>query len=74
MTHDFLLLLFLLTAMAATAAVARRFDLTPAIAFLVSGLALAFIPGLPRFELAPEVVLLIVLPPLIYSSGVAMSY
>lgn len=74
MTHDFLLFLFLLTAMAAIAAVARRFDLTPAIAFLVSGLALAFIPGLPRFELAPEVVLLIVLPPLIYSAGVAMSW
>lgn len=74
MTHDFLIFLFLLTAMAAIAAMARRFDLTPAIAFLVSGLALAFIPGLPRIELAPEVVLLIVLPPLIYSAGVAMSW
>jgi len=74
MTSDFLTILLLVTAMAATAALAQRFALTPAIAFLVTGLALAFIPGLPRIELAPEVVLLIVLPPLIYSAGVAMSW
>jgi CPA1 family monovalent cation:H+ antiporter len=74
MTDGFLILLLLLTAMAATAAVARRFELTPALAFLTIGIALAFIPGLPRLELAPEVVLLIVLPPLIYSAGVSMSW
>jgi len=37
-------------------------------------LALALVPGLPTVELAPEFVLLIVLPPLIYSSAVAMSW
>jgi len=74
MTHDFVIVLFLVTAMAAIAALARRFELTPAIAFLLSGLALAFIPGIPPIALAPEVVLLIVLPPLIYSAGVAMSW
>ena len=31
-------------------------------------------PGLPRIELAPELVLLGILPPLIYSAGVAMSW
>jgi monovalent cation/hydrogen antiporter len=74
MTENFLIVLLLLTAMAATAAAARRFDLTPALAFLAVGIALAFIPGLPRIELAPQVVLLIVLPPLIYSAGVSMSW
>jgi CPA1 family monovalent cation:H+ antiporter len=74
MTDQFLIALFLVTAMAAIAAVARRFNLTPAIAFLVCGLALALIPGLPRIELAPEVVLLIVLPPLIYYAGFSMSW
>ncbi len=74
MTESFLLLLLLLTALAATAAVARRFELTPALAFLMTGIVLAFIPGLPRIELAPDVVLLIVLPPLIYSAGVSMSW
>jgi monovalent cation/hydrogen antiporter len=31
-------------------------------------------PGLPRVELSPELVLLLVVPPLIYSAGVAMSW
>ena len=31
-------------------------------------------PGLPRMELAPELVLLVILPPLIYSAGVSMSW
>src|SRR5581483_3232480 len=35
---------------------------------------LALIPGLPRIALAPELVLLGMLPPLIYSAGVAMSW
>ncbi|MGO9357401.1 MAG: Na+/H+ antiporter [Xanthobacteraceae bacterium] len=74
MTQEFLTVLLLVTAMAAIAALARRFELTPAIAFLLSGLALAFIPGLPRIALAPQVILLVVLPPLIYSAGVAMSW
>ena len=33
-----------------------------------------FVPGLPKVELAPELVLLVILPPLIYSAGVAMSW
>ncbi len=74
MTESFLIVLLLLTAMAATAAVARRYELTPALAFLAIGIALAFIPGMPKIELEPKVVLLIVLPPLIYSAGVSMSW
>jgi CPA1 family monovalent cation:H+ antiporter len=41
---------------------------------VVAGIAIAFVPGLPKIELAPEVVLLVILPPLIYSAGVAMSW
>jgi hypothetical protein len=35
---------------------------------------LAFAPGMPSLELPPELVLLVVLPPLIYSASVAMSW
>ena len=41
---------------------------------VIAGVGLALIPGLPRIELAPELVLLVILPPLIYSAGVAMSW
>jgi len=40
----------------------------------VAGIGMALVPGLPRVTLAPEVVLLVILPPLIYSAGVAMSW
>ena len=36
---------------------------------LVWGLGLGFAPGLPDFQLHPDVVLLIVLPPLLYSAA-----
>ena len=35
---------------------------------------LAFVPGMPSLQLPPELVLLLVLPPLIYSASVAMSW
>jgi len=54
--------------------VARRLNTAPSILLVVAGIAVALIPGLPRIELAPELVLLGILPPLIYSAGVAMSW
>ena len=41
---------------------------------MLTGVVLALIPGLPAIELAPDLVLLMVLPPVIYSSAVAMSW
>ncbi len=36
---------------------------------VVGGLALGFVPGLPRIELAPELVFVVLLPPLLYSAA-----
>jgi CPA1 family monovalent cation:H+ antiporter len=66
--------LALLFVVAAVAVAARRLKLPPAILLVLVGVALALLPGLPRVELVPELVLLVVLPPLIYSAGVAMSW
>jgi len=44
------------------------------ILLVLTGVALALIPGLPAVEMAPEFVLLVVLPPIVYSSAVAMSW
>lgn len=63
-----------MAALAATAVLARRINVAPAVLSLLAGIALAFVPGMPQFELPPDVVLLGVLPPLIYSAGVAMSW
>src|ERR1700710_2426019 len=74
MATTFQIFLLLLTVFAATAAVAKKLNLAPAILLMAVGITLAFLPGLPRIELAPEVVMQILLPPLIYSAGVSMSW
>lgn len=74
MEAKFQLFLFLLAVLAGVALLARRLDAVPAILLLVAGIALAFIPGVPKVELPPELILLLVLPPLIYSASVAMSW
>jgi Na+/H+ antiporter len=70
----FQIFLILLAALAGTALLARRINVAPAILLLLAGIALAFVPGMPTLELPPELVLLLVLPPLIYSASVAMSW
>jgi monovalent cation/hydrogen antiporter len=74
MEAKFQIFLILLGVLAVTALVARRINATPAILLLLAGIALAFVPGMPTVELPPELVLLVVLPPLIYSASVAMSW
>jgi monovalent cation/hydrogen antiporter len=67
-------LLLLIAVLVVVALVARRLKTAPSILLVIAGIGLALIPGLPRIELAPELVLLGILPPLIYSTGVAMSW
>jgi Na+/H+ antiporter len=71
---NFQIFLILLAVLAGTALLARRFNVAPAILLMLAGIALAFVPGMPSLELPPELVLLVVLPPLIYSASVAMSW
>jgi monovalent cation/hydrogen antiporter len=70
----FQIFLILLAVLAGTALLARRINVAPAILLLLTGTLLAFVPGVPSLELPPELVLLVVLPPLIYSASVAMSW
>jgi Na+/H+ antiporter len=74
MTLTIQILVALLGVVAAVAVVAARLKIPEAILLVLSGVILALIPGLPAVELAPEVLLLLVLPPVIYSSAVAMSW
>ena len=74
MESKFQIFLILLAVLAGTALLARRVNIAPAILLLLAGIVLAFVPGMPELALPPEVVLLLVLPPLIYSASVAMSW
>ncbi len=68
------ILVLLLVVIAAVGLAAKRLKIPAAILLVLAGIVLALIPGLPEVRLAPEVVLLLVLPPIIYSSAVAMSW
>ncbi len=74
MTAGIQIIVSLLVVVAAVAVLAARLKVPPAIVLVLAGVALALVPGLPAVELAPELVLLIVLPPIIYRSSVAMSW
>src|ERR1700744_2368097 len=74
MEARFQIFLILLAVLAGTALLAKRINVAPAILLLLAGVSLAFVPGVPSLELPPELVLLLVLPPLIYSGSVSMSW
>src|SRR5215471_12474382 len=74
MTEIMETLLFMLAILAVVAVAAKRLEVSTSILVEIAGIGIAFVPGLPKVELAPEVVLLLILPPLIYSAGVAMSW
>jgi monovalent cation/hydrogen antiporter len=67
-------LVFLLFVLAAVAVAAARLKIPASILLVLTGVVLALIPGLPTIEIVPEFILVAVLPPVIYSSAVAMSW
>jgi Na+/H+ antiporter len=68
--HDIeLVLVSLLISVVVLAAAARAANIPYPIVLVVGGLFLGFVPGLPDVELEPELVLVIFLPPLLYSAA-----
>ena len=54
--------------------IARSIEVPSPIVLVVAGVALALAPGLPRIVLPPNLVLLVLLPPLIYYAAFGMSW
>lgn len=63
------LVLFLLVLVVLFASMARRLKLPFPILLVVAGLVISFIPNVPRIQLAPDLVFLVFLPPLLYASA-----
>jgi CPA1 family monovalent cation:H+ antiporter len=64
----------LLAVVAVVTWIAQRLRRPMPILLVIAGIALAFIPGLPRVELDAEFVMLGLLPPLIYFAAFSMSW
>ena len=59
----------MLAALAAMLVIAAVWRIPAALLFVAGGLVLGFVPGLPHFQLAPDLVLVAILPPLLYSAA-----
>ncbi|WP_239405667.1 Na+/H+ antiporter [Frankia sp. Cj3] len=66
-------LLFLVVLATAVATGARRWRVPAPPLLVLAGLGLAFIPGAPTLRIAPQVIGLVVLPPLLYASAEELS-
>jgi CPA1 family monovalent cation:H+ antiporter len=67
------LLLVVVGAIAVTA-IANRRGLQSSLVVVILAAGVSFIPGLPRFELSPDLILGVVLPPLLYSAALNFSF
>ncbi len=68
--NDFeIFLAALFVSVAGLNAIARWLDVPYPITLVLGGLALGLLPGMPHIELEPDLVLLVFLPPLLYSAA-----
>ncbi|WP_347555406.1 Na+/H+ antiporter [Robbsia sp. KACC 23696] len=65
----FEVVLLSLVAMVVLQLLARQLRLPPAVALLAGGIGMAFVPGLPAIDLDPDLVLVVILPPLLMYGG-----
>ncbi len=64
--HSAELFLALLIAVAALVTIARRLGIVYPVFLVIGGLVLGLVPGIPRIQIDPDLIFLIVLPPLLY--------
>jgi monovalent cation/hydrogen antiporter len=72
--HLELALLFIAVLVAALAALARRFKTPYPIVLVIGGLAVSFLPNVPRVVLNPDIVFLVLLPPLLFAAAFHMPW
>lgn len=68
------LFLLLLVFVALFATLARRLKIPYPIVLVIAGLLLGFLPGMPRISLAPDIVFLVFLPPLLHAAAWTLSW
>src|ERR1700733_4630021 len=69
-----LIFLLMLVLVAALAAVAKKFDTPYPIVLVIGGLVLSLFPRGPHIELNPDIVFLVILPPLLFQAAFVTSW
>ena len=71
--EEFTFILLLLAVVAAVTLLAARIGIPYPILMVVAGLGIGLVPGVPRVELDPELVLAVFLPPILFSAAFFLS-
>jgi len=74
MTHTIEIIFVLVIAFETLAVAARKLGIAYPILFVIGGLVLGMIPGLPQAHLNPDLIFLILLPPLFYPAALLTSW
>jgi Na+/H+ antiporter len=69
-----LILLLLVILVVALAALAKRLDIPYPIIMVIGGLIISFLPHVPQVALNPDMIFLVILPPLLFSSAYVTSW
>src|SRR5580704_588506 len=69
-----LILLLLVILVVALAAAAKRLDIPYPIIMVIGGLIISFLPHVPAVPLNPDMIFLVILPPLLFSSAYVTSW
>lgn len=72
--ENYTIVIFIMAIMIGLSAIADYIKLPYPILLIVAGIAVGFIPDLPKIDLNPEIVFLIFLPPLLYDAAFNISY
>lgn len=72
--ENYSIILFLLAVMIGLSAVADKIRLPYPILLVTAGIAVGFIPGMPKIELDPDIVFLLFLPPMLYDAAFNISW
>jgi NhaP-type Na+/H+ or K+/H+ antiporter len=72
--ENYTIILFVLGVMIFLSAMADKIKVSAPILLICTGIAIGFIPGRPDFELHPEIIFLLFLPPLLYDAAFNISF
>lgn len=72
--ENYSIVIVIMALMIITSALADRIKIPGPVLLILTGIAIGFIPSLPEIALAPEIVMLIFLPPLLYDAAFNISF
>lgn len=72
--ENYSIILFLLAVMIGLSAIADKIRLPYPILMVTAGIAVGFIPGMPKIEIDPDIVFLLFLPPMLYDAAFTISW